>query len=125
MNKIRRFMGMFIISVCLLSVLSGCDLIDELRSETDVVDYNTTYGIGEGEYTITLNNEMMDVAAIDDGQGNVYMDANTANKKFNSRIYWQEMKMLFCMRRRKEWQSIHRIPPATGLEIPVNPAIFR
>lgn len=89
MNKIRRFMGMFIISVCLLSVLSGCDLIDELRSETDVVDYNTTYGIGEGEYTITLNNEMMDVAAIDDGQGNVYMDANTANKKFNSRIYWQ------------------------------------
>ena len=80
---------MFIISVCLLSVLSGCDLIDELRSETDVVDYNTTYGIGEGEYTITLNNEMMDVAAIDDGQGNVYMDANTANKKFNSRIYWQ------------------------------------
>ena len=81
MNKIRRFMGMFIISVCLLSVLSGCDLIDELRSETDVVDYNTTYGIGEGEYTITLNNEMMDVAAIDDGQGNVYMDANTANKK--------------------------------------------
>ena len=48
MNKIRRFMGMFIISVCLLSVLSGCDLIDELRSETDVVDYNTTYGIGEG-----------------------------------------------------------------------------
>lgn len=50
-------MGMFIISVCLLSVLSGCDLIDELRSETDVVDYNTTYGIGEGEYTITLNNE--------------------------------------------------------------------
>lgn len=90
MNKIRRFMGMFIISVLLLSVLSGCDIIDELRSETDLVDYNATYGIGEGEYTITLNNEMMEFSAIDDGDGNAYLDVNTANKYFNSRIYWQE-----------------------------------
>lgn len=90
MNKIRRFIGMFVISVSLLSILGGCDIIDDLRSEKDVVDYNTTYGISDGEYTITLNNEIMEARAIDDGSGNAYLDVNTANSQFNSRIYWQE-----------------------------------
>lgn len=89
MNKIRRFMGMFIISVLLLGILGGCDVVDELRSETDTVDYNATYGISDGEYTIMVNNVMLDKTAIDDGSGNVYLDANTANSQFNSRIYWQ------------------------------------
>ena len=52
--------------------------------------YNATYGVSDGEYTITLNNSMLEAKAIDDGAGNVYMDVNTANRYYNSRIYWEE-----------------------------------
>lgn len=90
MNKIRRIMGMLLISVCLLGILGGCDIIDEFRSEKNLVDYNATYGVSDGEYTITLNNSMLEAKAIDDGAGNVYMDVNTANRYYNSRIYWEE-----------------------------------
>ncbi len=89
MNKIRRIMGMFLVSVGLLCILGGCGIVDDFRSEKDVVDYNTTYGVSDGEYTITLNNVMLEAKAIDDGAGNVYMDVNTANRYFNSRVYWQ------------------------------------
>ena len=90
MNKIRRIMGMLLISVCLLGILGGCGIIDEFRSEKDLVDYNATYGVSDGEYTLTLNNSMLEAKAIDDGAGNVYMDVNTANQYYNSRIYWEE-----------------------------------
>ena len=90
MNEIRRIIGMFLISVGLLCILGGCDIVDDFRSEKDLVDYNTTYGVSDGEYTITLNNVMLDARAIDDGAGNVYIDVNTANSYFNSRIYWEE-----------------------------------
>ena len=89
MNKIRRIMGMILISVSILCILGGCDIVDDFRSEKDLVDYNSTYGVSDGEYTITLNNTMLEAKAIDDGAGNVYMDVNTANKYYNSRIYWQ------------------------------------
>lgn len=89
MNKIRRIMGMLLISVGLLCILGGCGIVDDFRSEKDLVDYNTTYGVSDGEYTITLNNVMLDKKAIDDGAGNVYIDVNTANQYYNSRIYWQ------------------------------------
>ena len=89
MNKIRRIIGMLLISVGLLCILGGCGIVDDFRSEKDLVDYNTTYGVSDGEYTITLNNVMLDKKAIDDGAGNVYMDVNTANQYYNSRIYWQ------------------------------------
>lgn len=89
MNKIRRIIGMLLISVSLLCILGGCGIVDDFRSEKDLVDYKTTYGVSDGEYTITLNNVMLGEKAIDDGVGNVYMDVNTANRYFNSRIYWQ------------------------------------
>ena len=82
-------MGMLLISVGLLCILGGCGIVDDFRSEKDLVDYNTTYGVSDGEYTITLNNVMLDKKAIDDGAGNVYIDVNTANQYYNSRIYWQ------------------------------------
>lgn len=88
MNKIRRIMEMLFISVCILCILGGCGIVDDFRSEKDLVDYNSTYGVSDGEYTITLNNTMLEAKAIDDGAGNVYMDVNTANKYYNSRIYW-------------------------------------
>ena len=44
---------MLLISVCLLGILGGCDIIDEFRSEKNLVDYNATYGVSDGEYTIT------------------------------------------------------------------------
>lgn len=81
---------MLLISVCLLGILGGCGIIDEFRSEKDLVDYNATYGVSDGEYTLTLNNSMLEAKAIDDGAGNVYMDVNTANQYYNSRIYWEE-----------------------------------
>ena len=90
MDKIRRFMGLLLISVCFLCILGGCDIIDELRTETSVVDYNEVYNLSDGEYTVMLNNELTDMRAIDDGQGHVYMDVNTANSRFNSRIYWEQ-----------------------------------
>lgn len=90
MNKIRRIMEMLFISVCILCILGGCGIVDDFRSEKDLVDYNSTYGVSDGEYTITLNNIMLEAKAIDDGAGNVYMDVNTANKYYNSRIYWEE-----------------------------------
>ena len=80
---------MLLISVSLLCILGGCGIVDDFRSEKDLVDYKTTYGVSDGEYTITLNNVMLGEKAIDDGVGNVYMDVNTANRYFNSRIYWQ------------------------------------
>lgn len=79
------------ISVALLCILGGCDdIVEEVQSENDMLDYNAAYGISDGEYAVMLNNEMTDLKAIDDGSGNVYMDVNTANDRFNSRIYWEE-----------------------------------
>ena len=94
MNKIRKILNMLMISLGLLCMLGGCgvvdDVVDEVRSETDLLDYNAAYGISDGEYTVMWNHEMTELKAIDDGEGNVYMDVNTANKNFNSRIYWDE-----------------------------------
>ena len=94
MNKIRKILSMLMISVGLLCILGGCsivnDVVDEVRSETDLLDYNATYGISDGEYTVMWNYEMTELKAIDDGSGNVYMNVNTANDYFNSRIYWEE-----------------------------------
>ena len=82
------------ISVCLLCVLSGCkvveDVVEEVRSDADLLDYNAAYGIDEDEYVVVLNCAVTDLRAIDDGDGNVYMDVDTANDYFNSRIYWDE-----------------------------------
>ena len=82
------------ISIGLLCILGGCGVVDEVVDEvlpdTDRLDYNAAYGISDGEYTVMWNYEMTDLKAIDDGSGNVYMDVNTANKNFNSRIYWDE-----------------------------------
>ena len=50
MDKIRRFMGLLLISVCFLCILGGCDIIDELRTETSVVDYNEVYNL----YSLSL-----------------------------------------------------------------------
>lgn len=94
MDKIRKILNMLMISLGLLCMLGGCgvvdDVVDEVRSETDLLDYNAAYGISDGEYTVMWNHEMTELKAIDDGEGNVYMDVNTANKNFNSRIYWDE-----------------------------------
>ena len=98
MNKIRKILSMLMISVCLLCVITGCDavgevvgeVVEEVRSDADLLDYNTAYGVGENEYVIVLNNEVTDLRAIDDGDGNVYVDVETANDYFNSRIYWDE-----------------------------------
>lgn len=94
MNKIRKILSMLMISGGLLCILTGCsivnDVVDEVRSETDLLDYNAAYGISDGEYTVMWNYEMTELKAIDDGSGNVYMNVNTANDNFNSRIYWEE-----------------------------------
>ena len=91
MNKIKRIMGMLMISAALLCLLGGCSgIVDEIKSEKNVLDYNSAYGISGGEYAVMLNNSMTDVKAIDDGAGNVYMDVNTVNGRFNSRVYWEQ-----------------------------------
>ena len=94
MNKISKILSMIMISVCLLCVLSGCkvveDVVEDVRSDADLLDYNSAYGIDEDEYVVVLNCEVTDLRAIDDGSGNVYMDVETANDYFNSRIYWDE-----------------------------------
>ena len=94
MNKISKILSMLMISVCLLCVLSGCkvveDVVEEVRSDADLLDYNAAYGIDEDEYVVVLNCAVTDLRAIDDGDGNVYMDVDTANDYFNSRIYWDE-----------------------------------
>ena len=94
MNKISKILSMIMISVCLLCVLSGCkvveEVVEEVRSDADLLDYNAAYGIDEDEYVVVLNCAVTDLRAIDDGDGNVYMDVETANDYFNSRIYWDE-----------------------------------
>ena len=94
MNKIRKILNMLIISIGLLCILGGCgvvdDVVDEVSSESDKLDYHAAYGISDNEYTIMWNYEMTEWKAIDDGSGNVYMDVNTVNQNFNSRIYWDE-----------------------------------
>lgn len=94
MNKISKILSMLLISVCLLCVLGGCDVVDEVveevRLDGELLDYNTAYGISENEYVIVWNDTVSELRAIDDGEGNVYMDVQTANDYFNSRIYWDE-----------------------------------
>ena len=94
MNKISKILSMLMISVCLLCVLSGCkvveEVVEEVRSNAELLDYHAAYGIEEDEYVVVLNCAITELRAIDDGSGNVYMDVTTANDYFNSRIYWDE-----------------------------------
>lgn len=94
MSKIRKTLGMLMISVCFLCILGGCDLVDdvvdEVSSSSDLLDYNAAYGLSDGEYAVMWNYAMTELKAIDDGSGNVYMDFDSAYDTFNSRIYWDE-----------------------------------
>ena len=93
MKKLRRSWGMLcVFAMTVIFALTGCDMVDELRSETGTVDYNEVYGLADGEYAIMLNHEMQDARGI--GQdGQVYMDLNMV-ARVNSRLYWDDNENL-------------------------------
>ncbi len=64
---------------------------------SDNMDYAAEIGLGEGEYAITLNDELL---AEDRGleiDGNVYLSTDLVTKSLNSRFYWNadEQQMIY------------------------------
>ncbi len=74
-------------AIAVTAVLSGCSTVSDLGSSRSMINYDETYGLGSGEYTIMLNSGLLNDKAIDDGNGNVYVALSTINANLTSRFY--------------------------------------
>lgn len=63
----------------------------------DFMDYASEIGLGEGEYAVTLNNELLaEDRAVEIG-GQIYIGTGLVTRSLNSRVYWNsdEQQMIY------------------------------
>lgn len=87
MKNIKTTAVLMAAAIVTSTILSGCGATANIGSSRDMIDYNSTYGLNDGEYAIMLNNGMLEDKAIDDGNGHVYVALSTVNKNLTGRFY--------------------------------------
>jgi spore germination protein YaaH len=75
--------------VCVAVIVVMSTFGEKYLPSDNVIDYASAYDLADNEYTIVLNNEMIDERAVEE-DGNVYLNVDFAGSTINSRIYWDE-----------------------------------
>lgn len=87
-----------LITIALILIIGGITLIGIMRSwisgTTERLDYNKTMSLSDGQYTVIVNNTLMEFKA-ETYNGMIYISTNDVAASVNDGFYWDETEKIF------------------------------
>lgn len=93
----KKVLPIVIVVLLIIGVGAGIAwsmLAGKYKPTTDFMDYASELGLGEGEYAISLNHELLEERAVTI-DGRVYLSMAFVTGTLNTRCYWDDNEQLF------------------------------